>query len=79
MRSTVIIYKRGAGYVSDTRGQFGGGHSGVRGGLTAEDAAVTAARLMLRYASDNPEGGELIAPPEVMSLVPEHLRSIPKH
>lgn len=46
MRSTVIIRKRGQGYVSDVSGKFGGGHNGARCGLTPYDAASTAARLM---------------------------------
>jgi len=58
-------------------GRFGGGHQGARAGLTAYDAAVTAATLMIRYASINPDGGDLMAPAEVLDLVPEHLRSIP--
>ena len=76
MRSTVIIRKRGQGYVSDVSGKFGGGHNGARCGLTPYDAASTAARLMIKYAQTNPEGGDLMAPPEVMELVPEHIRSI---
>jgi hypothetical protein len=32
---------------------------------------------MIRYASINPDGGDLMAPAEVLDLVPEHLRSIP--
>ena len=76
MRSTVIITKRGEGYISTVSGRFGGGHIGARAGLTAYDAAATAARYMIEYAQSNPEGGELMAPPEVLDLVPEHLRSI---
>jgi hypothetical protein len=76
MRTTVIIRKRGAGYISDVSGRFGGGHSGSRAGLTPFDAATTAARYMVEYAQSNQEGGDLMAPPEVLELVPEHLRSI---
>ncbi|CAK0773302.1 conserved hypothetical protein [Gammaproteobacteria bacterium] len=76
MRTTVIITKRGDGYISTVKGKFGGGHSGSRAGLTPYDAAATAARYMLEYAQSNEEGGDLMAPPEVMELVPEHLRSI---
>ena len=76
MRTTVIITQRGAGYISTVSGRFGGGHQGARAGLTAYDAAATAARYMIEYAQSNPEGGELMAPPEVLELVPEHLRSI---
>ena len=76
MRSTVIIRKRGQGYISDVSGKFGSGHTGARCGLTPYDAASTAARLMIEYAQTNPEGGDLMAPPEVMELVPEHLRAV---
>ena len=31
---------------------------------------------MIEYAQANPEGGDLMAPPEVLELVPAHLRSI---
>ncbi len=79
MRSTIIISKRGAGYISTVSGQFGGGHQGCKAGLTPSDAAATAARYMIWYAQSNPEGGDLMAPPEVMELVPAHLHSIPAH
>jgi hypothetical protein len=76
MRTTVIITARGAGYVATVSGRFGGGHQGARAGLTAYDAAAAAARYMLEYAQSNPDGGDLMAPPEVLDLVPAHLRSI---
>ena len=76
MRTLVTIRKRGEGYISDVAGKFGGGHSGVRCGLTAQDAATSAARLMAEYSANNPDGGDLMAPSEVMELVPEAFRSI---
>lgn len=76
MRSTVIITKRGEGYISSVSGKFGGGHQGARAGLTPYDAAAKAAQYMIEYAQSNPEGGDLMAPPEVLDLVPVHLRSI---
>jgi len=76
MRSTVIIRKRGDNYISDVSGKFGGGHQGARAGLTAEDAAIEASRLMVQYAQSNPEGGDLVAPSEVLALVPKHLQSV---
>ncbi len=76
MITTVIITKRGPGYISTVSGRFGGGHQGARAGLTAYDAAATAARLMIQYAQSNPEGGSLMAPEDVLELVPEHLRSV---
>lgn len=77
MRTTVIIAKRGEGYISTVSGQFGGGHQGARCGLTPYDAAAKAAEYMISYATSNPDGGDLMAPPEVLELVPQHLRSIP--
>ena len=76
MRSTVIISKRGEGYVATVSGKFGGGHQGARCGLTPYDAATKAAQYMIEYAQSNSEGGDLMAPPEVLELVPEHLRSV---
>lgn len=77
MRTTVVIQRRGEGYISTVSGRFGGGHSGARAGLNAYDAAAHAATMMQRYACDNIEGGDLMAPPEVMEHVPASLRSIP--
>ena len=76
MRSTIIISKRGEGYISSVAGKFGGGHTGARCGLTPYEAAASAARYMIEYAQSNPEGGDLMAPPEVLELVPAHLRCI---
>ena len=76
MRTTVIITKRGAGYISTVSGQFGGGHQGARCGLIPYEAAASAARYMIEYAQSNPDGGDLMGPPEVIELVPEHLRCI---
>jgi hypothetical protein len=77
MRSTIIITKRGEGYISTVSGKFGGGHSGARAGLTPYEAASRAAQLVIEYSQSNDEGGDLMAPPEVLELVPVHLRSIP--
>ncbi len=78
MKTTIIIYKRGDGYVADIGARHGLVSQGARCGLTAADAATWAGRMMLRYASPdaNPEGGVLTAPQEVMELVPEHLHAI---
>jgi hypothetical protein len=78
MRTTVIIAKRGEGYISTVSGRHGGGHQGARCGLSPYDAAASAARLMVEYAQSNPEGGDLMAPKEILDLVPAHLRSIDK-
>lgn len=79
MRSSIIITKRGVGYISTVSGRFGDGHQGARAGLSPYDAAASAARYMIEYAQSNPEGGDLMAPPEVLERVPKHLRSIPAH
>ncbi|MEO8101927.1 MAG: hypothetical protein ABI790_05340 [Betaproteobacteria bacterium] len=79
MRTTVIIKARGEGYISTVSGRFGGGHQGARCGLTPHDAATRAAELMIQYSQGNPDGGDLMAPPEVLEHVPAHLRSIAAH
>ena len=70
MRTLITIRKRGAGYICDLTGQHGGGYQGRQCGLTPYEAATTAAREMATYAGSNPDGGDLMAPPEVMELVP---------
>ncbi len=77
MRATVIITKRGEGYISTVSGKFGGGHQGARCGLTPFDAAAKAAQYMIEYAQSNLEGGDLMAPSEILDIVPDHLRAIP--
>ena len=76
MRSTVIIKKRGEGYMATVSGKFGGGFQGARCGLTPFEAATKAAEWMISYAQSNIEGGALLAPAEVLELVPDHLRII---
>lgn len=76
MRTTVIIEKRGAGYISTVSGRFGGGHTNARAGITTEEAAARAAKLMLEFGKPNPDGATLMAPSDVMKLVPEHLQSM---
>lgn len=76
MRTTVLIQKRGDGYFSTVKGQFGGGHTNARAGLTPYDAAIRAAQLMLEYGQPNPLGATLMAPREVMDEVPSHLQQI---
>lgn len=76
MKTTVIIEKRGEGYYATVMSRNSIEREGVRAGLTPYDAAAKAAKLMLTYATDGTEGGELMAPAEVLELVPEHLRSI---
>lgn len=76
MRSTIIISKRGAGYIATVSGKFGGGFQGARCGLNPQEAAARAAEWMIQYAQSNPEGGDLMAPAEVLELVPQHLRSV---
>ena len=78
MKTTIIITRRGEGYIATIGARNGIVAQGARCGLTPHDAATWAAAMMLRYASpdSNPAGGELMAPSEVFDLVPEHLRKI---
>lgn len=70
-RSTVTITQRGGWYVATVDGQS------ERIGRTAAEAAAIATRLMLRHAVENPAGGALVAPSELLAMVPAHLRDVP--
>lgn len=76
MKTTIIITIKNGKYYSTVNNEGCPGHTNARAGLTAYDAAARAARLMIRYAQTNPAGGDLMAPPEVLELVPPQLRSI---
>ena len=76
MRTIVIIEKHGHGYIGTITDNSGSERIGVRCGLEPYDAAAKAAKFMIKYAASNPDGGDLMAPPEVLELVPEHLRVI---
>lgn len=76
MRSTVIIEFKNTGYRATVQGRFGGGYQNAPAGEFPEEAAAFAAREMIRYSQSNPEGGALLAPPEVMALVPKHLHNL---
>ncbi len=77
MRTTVIIEKRGGGYIATVSAKFSGFVvQGARCGLTPQEAAASGAKYMIQYAKPNDEGGDLMAPPDILKLVPEHLRSI---
>jgi len=76
MRATIIIEKKDR-YRATVSGKFGGGYSNVNAGETPQEAASFAAREMIRYGQSNSEGGYLVAPEEVMQLVPAHLQSVP--
>lgn len=64
--------------MSTVSGKTGGVHKLVRCGLNPDAAAFAAARLMIEYAVPNDEGGDLMAPAEVLEMVPVHLRMVPK-
>lgn len=78
MRTLITIRKRGAGYIMDVAGRHGAGYQGRQCGLTPYEAATNAARAMAEYAAltNNPDGGDLMAPPEVMEHVPDTWRCI---
>lgn len=78
MKTTIIITRRGEGYIATIGAKHGTAAQGARCGLTPFDAATWAAQNMLKYASIdcNSEGGVLMAPPEVLELVPKHLHNI---
>ena len=76
MKSTVMVYKRGNGYLLDTHcpADKNFNRQGLRAGLDAYEAAVFAARALVQQLDLNPEGVALMAPPEVLAQMPEHLR-----
>ena len=78
MRTLITIRKRGAGYIMDvsTRGEII--RQGAQCGLDPYAAATAAASAMAQYAalSSNPDGGDLMAPTEVMEQVPQAWRKI---
>lgn len=76
MRSTVIIEHRHDRYYGTVSDHNGLARVEARAGLTPEQAAAFAAKCMIQHAQPNPDGGDLMAPPEVLELVPAHLRSI---
>ena len=78
MKTTLIIKIRGDGYIATVGTQSGNtAIQGMRVGITPHEAATRAAELMLQYAAHNPDGGVVMAPAEVMELIPAHLRDIP--
>ena len=71
--TTITVTQRAGWYVASV----GGPQSRVlRLGRTAHEAAAGATQLMLQYAAENPRGGELVAPQEVLDLVPAHLHQV---
>lgn len=71
---TITRRKTPAGYVYMARvsDRYGDTHAGD----TAAEAALFAIRAMRRYACTNPEGGDLVAPPDVLAHVPRELRAV---
>lgn len=76
MKTTVIVKECQGGYqVTVSTGQ-GIGEAIYSDGDNPFDAAAAAAEAMAKWGVTNEEGAELMAPPEVLELVPGHLRSI---
>lgn len=69
--STITITQRAGWYIATVDGQS------ERIGRTAAEAAAIATQLMVQHAVENPNGGVLIAPADVLALVPAHLRDVP--
>lgn len=70
MKATVIIEKKNEGYLLDLFSDRAT-KRGVRAGLSAQEAATTASRYLAQCAHD---GAAVVAPPEVMEIIPPHLR-----
>lgn len=71
MKATLIIEQRGKGYVYDLFPVNATSKRGVRCGLTPQAAATEASRIL---ATLQHEGAAVVAPPEVMEIIPSHLR-----
>lgn len=70
MKATLIIEQRGQGYIYDLF-SVRATKRGVRCGLTPLEAATEASRIL---ASLHFEGAAVVAPPEVLEIIPAHLR-----
>jgi hypothetical protein len=76
MKTTVIVKEAQNGYqITVSTGQ-GVGETVYTEGDKPFDAAAAAAEAMAKWGVPNEEGAELMAPDEVMALVPKHLRGI---
>lgn len=76
MKTTVIVKEAQNGYqVTVSTGQ-GVGETVYTEGEKPFDAAAAAAEAMAKWGVANDDGAELMAPEEVMALVPEHLRKV---
>jgi hypothetical protein len=79
MQTTVTIGKicnQGEKLFATVQGRFGGGYQGAFAGADAESAGIFATRQMIRYGTCNPDGAVLVAPADVLAVVPERLRKI---
>lgn len=70
MKATLIIEKRGEGYIYDLF-SVRATKRGVRCGLTPLEAATEASRILANLQF---EGAAVVAPPEVLEIIPAHLR-----
>ena len=72
MKATLIIEKRGAGYILDLFSDRAT-KRGERCGLTPHAAATSASRYLAQLTYS---GAAVVAPPDVVEHIPEHLRNI---
>ena len=72
MKATLIIEKRGEGYILDLFSDRAT-KRGERCGLTPLAAATSASRYLAQLTYS---GAAVVAPPEVMEHIPEHLHNI---
>lgn len=70
MKATLIIEQRGEGYIYDLF-SVRTTKRGVRCGLTPLEAATETSRILAQLRH---EGASTVAPPEVLELIPAHLR-----
>lgn len=70
MKATLIIEQRGEGYIYDLF-SVRATKRGVRCGLTPLEAATEASRILAQLRH---EGAAVLAPSEVLEIIPAHLR-----
>ena len=72
MKATLIIEQRGEGYIYDLF-SVRGTKRGVRCGITPQAAATEATRILANLCQAE-EAFAVVAPEEILRIIPEHLR-----
>lgn len=78
MRTVISVSKchRTLAWEIDIVTQNGRPLKGLRAGRTPSEAAARAASYAICHCIENPQGGDIVAPSDIMALIPEHLRNV---